>query len=756
MRRFAFVLPWNYTIFESFELEDLEKKILSENLRKDELMFTIFDFSKGTITTKVYEKDGKALTPTIEERHKPFNGKESKKKRDQKFAQLSKRDVYNFIVQIGKTNPGEFYGVSFSADQIDQTTFAIDEGGPYESSLDPDLNYLKQDDFGIRKMGFENLTYFKKAFNPNAINIVFALIPIHNPYHDLIDLVSDSRKPLEDAMTLDLSKIGLPFRKGDFSSFMKKNFQQNDIKKIPFSAVKSLFCYAIKSQYAFALAAASERITYSNVPGSTVTNIYFNNYRFKSSEKNKVEELEQTIHNERTIRFYQKYMDFEDVYEGFLLLPYDPKYTCNFPIEKPIDLELIKPPKISRELHDHYIFICGIDYKITGLTFDFTKACDTKMNDIFAIPSTAPRLVFHIFDFLKGEKRTKIATQQKDLTYVVTEEEPGELDTFAPVKISRDYKILSNDFGENENYFVNEKFFREKSEKYLLTISRVYELILLHINAPNPATLPLPGEIKEICFFSHGNEKGPILFNADYKRFLSMEDAPPEKRKEPFERWLDPEAADMNLPLFDLQNSDDKNTLALRNALAENVIITMYGCNSNVAFLKLIKSIVESDEYKKGGLEADTLITLKNPGRILKHFLKDHTGLEKDSESTPLKWKYRLGDLLLFFKDVLCSSYMMNFSITADRPTYGGLPGLNTYIAETDDGGLISVDPEFKKYFKFYTRHFGFESDKDLPKPQRSFDNVLPVFDLDRQGGYAKYVPDFPWVIKEGVEGIKF
>ena len=753
-----------YITAEGQFFDELKKGILKTHLKKDEITLTVFDFREGTITTAHYLKNGKLKLKLILKKYKPYKYFEDylTKRVPDNLEKISKKTIYDYICKIGKETPEELWGFylfsreienDFSIPMIHVPYISDDEVAEqaiWDSIKESVL--FRSSDFTIQYLGFEALLNFQKAFNKNGRNYIVTTYGIYNNRWDgIIEQVRKTRRKqkITDETLIDLSNAGVFY--GEIGDFFEKTNPDIDYSQVPFKSIRQLFCFFTTSQYAYALARASEIIAYGSVVGHGKINPFWWGTEKGKFYKNMHMEL---ITQAETVNdFYVNYLNFGEPHEDYLFMPYDPAYTCEFVSPVVLNKEVLALPAIQAETNAHYIFLSGIDYKLYNPEISFIKACDEKMTEVGQY-DTSKKFVFHIFDFLEGKKRTVEGVRRDDGTIATVEKEPDGLNSFSAIDVARDYKQFQNESGELENYFVNQKFYLEGSKKYVLTINRFYSLVLLHINAAVPGIPRYPGTIKEICFFTHGTEKGPVIFNArSEKKYDPGLKAPVENLPE---RWFDPQTSDLGLPLFDLSDPLNKNTLAFRNALAADAVITMNGCNSNPVLLRLIKSIVESNEYKKGGLNAETLITLKNPGRELKQFLKRQISLKKDEQSTPLKWKYRMGDLLLFFRDKLKSSYMMGMAILVQKPVYGGLPGLNTYFIETEKGALMNVEPGFKKYFKFYARHFGFKDDREMLKKNRYIDNRNNWFEMDKTGGYAKYVHNFPWIEKDGLEGVNF
>ncbi|MBI3136548.1 MAG: hypothetical protein HYZ14_17870 [Bacteroidetes bacterium] len=776
MRRFVFFSFMDYD-FQSKETPEevivfQRERLLKEHLKVDDVQFTSFDLKNGKIVTEIFEKNGKLLSKNEEKKYKKYNKSEDFEKPEKIFNNvklINKTHVYNFIIELGKQNPGELYGLMIYGNYKRKYTKSPNEFAylvrmynVYWEPKDPaydnrELLELYPDDLSIVKMGVDNQNFFKKAFNKEAKNqVLLSDDDFSNAvFSDYIGLLMNDghrfKGAYRDDTVFNLKKLNV--HRGDLPRYLKQNFPEYESTAVTVEMLKRAFCTALKSQYEYALMKISGVTSYGNPLGVSWTDPFYSLWNMPHNYF-KARLAEERGIFEQALKFYKVYFGIEDTDEDLLAIAYSPDFICDFVQLNKQELEL---PKIQKAEAVHYIFLAGIDYKNKQKPLEFSNCFNNRMDEVIQAGPDENNFVFHCFDFLKGKKRTIECLRRPDGIFESKESEPDELDTFSAIQPSRDYKAFENELGESENYFVNDKYYLKKSERYLLTIQQFYTLILVRINASIP--VKYPGLIKEIAFFSHGDETGPVIYNSRSEEQKENEKDTPSETI-PVDRLLDPHPSDWSLPRFDPGDAADKNTGILRRVLTPDVEIVIYGCNSNRNYAKLIKAIVESDAYKLGNLSEDSLITLKNPGRELKQFLKKHTSLTKDEQSTPLKLKYRMGELLRFFRDLLKSSYMLAMAIATQKPVYGGLPGMNTYIIETDkDSAHINVESEFRKLFKFYERHFGFENDHDLVKKRSETSGFNGYwFDPDTTGGYAKYVPNFPWFEheKDGLEGVNF
>lgn len=286
---------------------------------------------------------------------------------------------------------------------------------------------------------------------------------------------------------------------------------------------------------------------------------------------------------------------------------------------------------------------------------------------------------------------------------------------------------------------------------------RIMNLINIYLFISNIGR-KYPGTLREFGFFALGDEFGPKLLN--------FQESLPAKYQENFEQ----PGSHLPVPGIFFEPGSERG-IGILNSVAkdfffaeawhpETGISYAVSCDGDELYLKLIKSIIKSKEYKAGACTKDTLITLHSPGLQLRKFLNEQIRLIEDTSSTRLKIRYKLGDLLLFILDTIKSSYMYRLAMTSDKPVLGSLPGMDILyydymhvIRKKAETRYIRSGPLKEKCFAFYKRHFGLKRTN-----WTVFDPTDPDtgYVIDGFGSYVKYDPDLDSFKKTGIEGIKF
>lgn len=217
--------------------------------------------------------------------------------------------------------------------------------------------------------------------------------------------------------------------------------------------------------------------------------------------------------------------------------------------------------------------------------------------------------------------------------------------------------------------------------------------------------LNAPGSLQKLIFICETNDMNPVLLN-DSKRELPQYNFIPSP---PFE-FYEP-GSKLDLLLIDLLA--DSQTM---KAWADNTskVHFVFGRGSTI-YLKIIKSIINSTEYKSGKLNTDSIITLHSPSRSVKKYLEGVADLNKDPSSTTLKIRYKLSSLLKIFADLIVASYPYLLAKTIQRPVITCLPGLGmnihgkeVVIEKIKRNHQLKKAPQYtNKYATFYERHFG-------------------------------------------------
>ncbi|WP_158738014.1 hypothetical protein [Alteribacillus sp. YIM 98480] len=350
---------------------------------------------------------------------------------------------------------------------------------------------------------------------------------------------------------------------------------------------------------------------------------------------------------------------------------------------------------------DHYILIAAVDYEFDGGTSDFRVLCDNRMKRIIAQNKAKKAMMFHIYDFLRGEIATHEITYHKG--------------------IKKQNKTVQNKFARisKANYTSNHGSYRFKDgQDNVMSILDVYQKVQ-NIGKNSPHSLI------ELSFFSHGWMGGPILVNSydDREANIQLHPSLPSfthsyrgsSLRDPDDK--DPRGnLDFNSPT--MTNQDLKN---FQNAFHNKGYIWIWGCAFPRSIHQILHKMEKHPSYRENGLGDDTLFVFTNftkeEVKLLENYLQGHLPPFPDKQKIAIEFKY----IKFFFCLANQNSYSYQIAKHANVKTYAAL--LGTYsIYEKGRLPLLKIEGAFKRHFKFYKNYLGFDFDPE----GRNYGEYLP------------------------------
>ncbi len=749
--------------------------LIADHKGTADLRFKIFDVRRGTITIIEVTAAGKRIPPVVdgtdfrEITKKDYPGFKKGELlgnllKKTVFRVMSITDVYREVISLGKSFPGELIELSFftifSSHRIPLVNSPISDGAVHGNKAafkklpkgsrdpdDPDGEFNL--DFKPPRMGREDLSHFQAAFHPDGYAWIWGNDRgfLSDGLLEFLDFAL-RLKELDDPSSPDDLLIGIPGTAKPESKFLLfwvewmlslKDYRASGYK-VPLKLIRYLVChYASRPPAVRLKQAANLKKVYGTFRDFVID---FDPGNKRLPEVAAFQEAARLALQKRfKLRSAPQgnYTEFGDTV--FCPLPYfdanvyKPKKkkpgaaTSDQPSSQPAsqpaslpkpappavpftsDSPLLKPTHPMFRLNAyarHYIFVAGVDYKSSGA--NFLQLCMNRVDHLIARDDNRDTMLFQVLDVGSGQV---IFVEVKYETGTIAEEGfvKSIVNAHASVKKTTDdlvrfeqvknndahYEIRTNEMGDRERFFRGTQGAMPAAEMYRRVIALGEKC---------------PGRLMELGFFTHGTEAGPRPLN--FPEELEISGVP-----------VDPLAFDPSPLDFDLLPGEAEQA-AFRDAFHPGGYSWTWGYDSDPELRKLLKALLDSKEYKAGGLTEDTIITLKNPTPRLRLFAQRVAGLLPKRKVPPLKIEMPFGRLLRFFAAVIKSSYMYHLARETGKDVFGALPGTAAGPESGTLYPLMRVDPAYAKYSGFFQTHFGFESDPE-------------------KRGYGKYIPDFPW-----------
>ncbi len=765
MKRKQFILVAGVDWLEfkiKFEFQCLERlDQLKSKHAGAPLRFTLFNFLTGEVKVMDFSSRGSAVKPVVIKKYFPANISDYRYSRENSdlFVEfigstenkLSITDVYDYVIRIGKENPGELFEMSWfnSPVSADHAAFTLAFDYVYIDGKNTNIRSKKclepitKIDFVSPNRSTDEVAHFKNAFSVHGFIWLW--------HADKVDFHFDESNR-ESALILikHINDLGFIPRENsvidliDYGPSVTSFYVQEKLpKKMWFSkTIRENQLYTF-SMIRYAFLRYLERTSAFYLSKSTGVNVISNSlYSFTESEPPAGRNLPSIPNELRAInKFYSDYFNLPLDEEGRGYLVFTPdirepilpslKEAEQLRREQPRTIQRIVRPQLPasprligpdiKPQGTQIFFVSGVDYTFNGISF-FDK-CKQRIANFLSNISTAgsPTFQFRIYDFETGIV-TYLDTRSMNLPV---------LDNLCEPIRKSDYRTETDLFGKKQFVF--------NGRSNAMRMSDVYSDILR-------LGTELPGSLFELNFVCHCDESGPITTN--FKEKLKSPGIDPL-----LSSTFDPDkiterilADEGNQELFDPSVATDFSNgimsgsllLTFQKALSQSARIYCWFYNSSDSVLKLMKAIVNGPfdlkpQQRRNSLpfiitsrqslteladdgqiptavagytveEAyDIVIKLTNPDRSLRSVLEKISG----KSSSPVVMKVRLGHLVYILGKILRASYLTHLARASKRHVYSGVPGIRTGFDSSAKGNYMAVNPVInKKFLNFFHAFF--------------------------------------------------
>lgn len=789
-RQFILVagVDWGDFVIDFGKICENRMRILSNMHAGHELVFTIFDFRTGLVKSYEVTGSGQAKAPLVRKKFKPVKPGEYSRPDDwvhyevlftgKAKGKMSITDVYAEVQRIGKENPGELFEMSWfyltdGVSTIEQPLFIFTSQGNKLNKkgekirspldLDPKLDI----DFVPPNMSAEQKTFFRAAFSEegyiwlwNQWNYtrLFEYAPLRLVLSRYVDTKGSAFRDedLIDFSDLPAGSFDLHYRTL-FEDIYRTHFYDYPgrlFTQAPYKTFRKVLYEDIEDSYPFLFSKASGVPVYgisafsSSVPDADGPLSLFSVKGF-SAEYHAAFARHLGIPVDPEGRNYLFFSDkivpppdtsfeelkkiYDDAHPPAPVQP-PPVPVPQFPLTLP-------GGRIRREGLQH-ILVAGFDFTFSGI--DFLASCRDRVTLLAGqYIKSGETAQFHIFDFTGG---TIIHIDSRALDRPVTE-------TAGQALSKSDFKTETDLFGQKEFVF--------DGRKQAMTMLSVYSMII-------ETGAHAPGSLKELSFFCHTDEQGPLTLNyTDEFFFISLDEdlkSPTidpdrilerELRRAGEKKFFDPSVK------WDFSNfllSSRREAESFRSAWhrAPDIRFWFYQASESVAML--IKAVVDGERKMKPGRGQSAgfisqeqalpgppvenpfpvpgslagfkdnevfniVIELRHPDKRLRHLMKRITG----KDQSPVKMKERLGHLVYVLGKIMRASYMAHLAKASGKTVHAGIPGLVTDFVVSRQEPFKQADvAAFRKYYAFFNTYFRIEAD-------------------EIKGYYAAYTPERIW-----------
>ncbi|MEV6423986.1 hypothetical protein [Streptomyces sp. NPDC051662] len=339
----------------------------------------------------------------------------------------------------------------------------------------------------------------------------------------------------------------------------------------------------------------------------------------------------------------------------------------------------------------HFVLVAG--YEQPPKNLPFRAYCENRVRQHVAANKAKEDLVFQIFDVGSGE------VVVRTFTY------PGGTRTESVAAV-RSYERVTRAHYDGNAF--------KDGQDGVMSVVDVYAAV-------QTIGIRAPGTLMELSFLSHGFAGGPVLVN-------SFDDEQAERLNSAGVKTLflrlgnrrDPDDKDPRVKDFHEVNMRPAEFAAFRAAYHPDGFNWSWGCAFEHEVNEILHKLEHHPDYRSAGLPDSKVLVFRNLTRANVDNLSAMLGTTFPDHR---KVEITFGELKLYFRRQILSSYSHVLAVASGRRTFGGLIG--TY-AEPDGAPrpLMRVNGRFSRHFTFYKNYFGFALDPE----RRGYGAYDPAF----------------------------